>query len=96
MPAARDLDIASMTGDLLLPSAMNRRRFCWPTRADRIALRHGDGDDTSGTDASMAAWRAALGLSALAALAPRPATRPQALGRLRDLRMTLTYVQRRS
>ena len=69
---------------------------CWPTHADRVALRHGYDDDTLITDACMAACRAALGFGDMAALAPRPAARPQALERWHDLRMTFTYVPCRS
>ena len=61
----------------------------WPTHADRVALLQGYCDEIPATDEFMAAWRAALVLSDLSALATRPETRPQALERLRDLRMTL-------
>src|SRR5215471_17849942 len=57
----------------------------WPTHADRIDILHGYCDETPVTDAFMVAWRAALVLSDMAALATRPETRPQALERLRDL-----------
>jgi hygromycin-B 7''-O-kinase len=60
----------------------------WPTHADRVALLHGYCDDTPVTDEFMAAWRAALVLSDMAALATRPEARPQALERLHDLYMT--------
>jgi hygromycin-B 7''-O-kinase len=60
----------------------------WPTHADRVALLHGYCDETPVTDEFMAAWRAALVLSDLSALATRPEARPQALERLRDLLMT--------
>ena len=62
----------------------------WPTHADRVALLQGYGDETPVTDEFMAAWRAALVLSDMSALATRPETRPQALERLRDLLMTWT------
>ena len=62
----------------------------WPTHADRVALLHGYCDETPATDEFMAAWRAALVLSDMSALATRPETRPQALERLRDLLMTWT------
>jgi len=62
----------------------------WPTHADRVALLQGYGDETPVTDEFMAAWRAALVLGDMSALATRPETRPQALERLRDLFMTLT------
>ena len=62
----------------------------WPTHADRVALLHGYCDDTPVTDEFMAAWRAALVLSDMSALATRPETRPQALERLRDVLMTFT------
>jgi aminoglycoside phosphotransferase len=62
----------------------------WPTHADRVALLQGYGDETPVTDEFMAAWRAALVLGDMSALATRPETRPQALERLRDLCMTLT------
>ena len=60
----------------------------WPTHADRVALLHGYCDETPATDEFMAAWRAALVLSDMSALATRPETRLQALERLRDLLMT--------
>jgi hygromycin-B 7''-O-kinase len=62
----------------------------WPTHADRVALLHGYCDEIPVTDEFMVAWRAALVLSDMAALATRPETRPQALERLRDLLMTFT------
>jgi hygromycin-B 7''-O-kinase len=62
----------------------------WPTHADRVALLYGYCDETPATDEFMAAWRAALVLSDMSALATRPETRPQALERLHDLFMTLT------
>ena len=62
----------------------------WPTHADRVALLHGYCDETPATDEFMAAWRAALVLSDMSALATRPETRPQALERLHDLLMTFT------
>jgi aminoglycoside phosphotransferase len=61
----------------------------WPTHADRVALLQGYCDDTPATDEFMAAWRAALVLSDMSALATRPEARPQALERLRDLLTTL-------
>jgi len=61
----------------------------WPTHADRVALLQGYCDDTPVTDEFMAAWRAALVLSDMSALATRPETRPRTLERLRDLLMTL-------
>jgi aminoglycoside phosphotransferase len=60
----------------------------WPTHADRVALLHGYCDETPTTDEFLAAWRAALVLSDMSALATRPETRPQTLERLRDLLMT--------
>jgi cell division protein FtsL len=45
-------------------------------------------DDTPATNELMAAWRAALVLSAMSVLATRLETRPQALERWRDLLMT--------
>ena len=57
----------------------------WPTHADRVALLHGYCEETPVTDEFMAAWRAALMLSDMLALATRPETRPQALERLHDL-----------
>ena len=62
----------------------------WPTHADRVALLHGYCDEIPVTDEFMVAWRAALVLSDMAALATRPETRPQALERLGDLLMTFT------
>jgi hypothetical protein len=62
----------------------------WPTHADRVALLHGYCDNTPVTDEFMATWRAALVLSDLSTLASRPQTRPQTLGRLRDLLSTWT------
>jgi len=62
----------------------------WPTHADRVALLQGYGDATPVSDEFRAAWRAALVLSDMSALATRPETRPQALERLRDLLMTFT------
>jgi hygromycin-B 7''-O-kinase len=62
----------------------------WPTHTDRVALLHGYCDETPVTDEFMAAWRAALVLSDMSALATRPETRPQALERLRELLMTFT------
>jgi aminoglycoside phosphotransferase (APT) family kinase protein len=62
----------------------------WPTHADRVVLLHGYCDETPVTDEFIAAWRAALVLSDMSALATRPETRPQALERLRDLLMTFT------
>ena len=61
----------------------------WPTHADHLALLQGYADDAPLTDAFMAAWRAGLVLSDMAALATRPDRRPQALERLRDLVKTL-------
>ena len=60
----------------------------WPTHADRVALLQGYCDDALATDEFIAAWRAALVLSDMSALATRPETRPQALERLRDLLIT--------
>jgi hygromycin-B 7''-O-kinase len=60
----------------------------WPTHADRVALLQGYCAETPATDEFMAAWRSALVLSDMSALATRPETRPQALQRLRDLLMT--------
>jgi hygromycin-B 7''-O-kinase len=60
----------------------------WPTHADRVALLQGYCDQAPVTDEFVAAWRAALVLSDMSALATRPETRPQALERLRDLLMT--------
>jgi hygromycin-B 7''-O-kinase len=60
----------------------------WPTHADHLALLQGYGDDAPVTEAFMAAWRAGLVLSDLAALATRPDRRPQALERLRELLQT--------
>ena len=57
--------------------------------ADRVALLHGYCDDAPVSDEFIAAWRAALVLSDMSALATRPETRPQALERLRALLMTL-------
>lgn len=51
-------------------------------------LVHGYCDETPATDEFIAAWRAALVLSDMSALATRPETRPQALERLRDLLIT--------
>jgi aminoglycoside phosphotransferase len=62
----------------------------WPTHADRVALLHGYCDETPATDEFMVAWRAALVLSDMAALATRPEARTQALERLHDLLMTFT------
>jgi hygromycin-B 7''-O-kinase len=62
----------------------------WPTHADRVALLHGYCDEVPVTDEFMAAWRAALVLSDMVALATRPETRPQVLERLRDVSMTVT------
>jgi hypothetical protein len=62
----------------------------WPTHADRVALLHGYCDEIPVTDEFMVAWRAALVLSDMAALATRPETRPQALERLCDSLMTFT------
>jgi hypothetical protein len=56
--------------------------------ADRVALLHGYCDDAPVTDEFMVAWRAALVLSDMAALATRPEARPQALESLRDVLMT--------
>jgi hygromycin-B 7''-O-kinase len=61
----------------------------WPTHADRVTLLQGYCEETPVTDEFMTAWRAALVLSDMSALATRPETRPQALERLRDLLMTL-------
>ena len=61
----------------------------WPTHADHLALLQGYAADAPLTDAFMAAWRAGLVLSDMAALATRPDRRPQALERLRDLVKTL-------
>jgi hypothetical protein len=60
----------------------------WPTHTDRVALLHGYCDATPATNEFMAAWRAALVLSDMSALATRPETRPQALERLHHLLMT--------
>jgi aminoglycoside phosphotransferase (APT) family kinase protein len=60
----------------------------WPTHTDRVALLHGYCDETPATDEFMAAWRAALVLSDMSALATRPETRPQALERLHHLLTT--------
>jgi hygromycin-B 7''-O-kinase len=62
----------------------------WPTHADRVTLLHGYCDEIPATDEFMAAWRVALVLSDMVALATRPETRPQTLERLRDLLMTFT------
>src|SRR5499427_1515184 len=62
----------------------------WPTHADRVDILHGYCDETPVTDVFMVAWRAALVLSDMAALATRPEARPQALERLRNLLMTFT------
>jgi hygromycin-B 7''-O-kinase len=59
----------------------------WPTHADRVALLQGYCAETPATDEFMAAWRSALVLSDMSALATRPETRPQTLQRLRDLLM---------
>jgi aminoglycoside phosphotransferase (APT) family kinase protein len=61
----------------------------WPPHADHLALLQGYGDDAPFTDAFMAAWRAGLVLSDMAALATRPDRRPQAVERLSDLVKTL-------
>jgi len=60
----------------------------WPTHADHLAVLQGYGDDAPVTAAFMAAWRAGLVLSDLAALATRPDRRPEALERLRVLLKT--------
>ena len=62
----------------------------WPTHEDRVALLQGYSDEIPVTDEFMAAWRSALVLSDVSALATRPETRPQTLERLRDLLMTFT------
>ena len=60
----------------------------WPTHADRVALLHGYCNEIPVTDEFMVAWRAALVLSDMAALATRQETRPQALQRLRAVSYT--------
>ena len=52
----------------------------WPTHADRVALLQGYCDETPVTDEFMAAWRAALVLSDMAALATRPETQAPGTG----------------
>jgi hygromycin-B 7''-O-kinase len=60
----------------------------WPTHTDHLTILQGYADEAPVTDEFIAAWRAGLVLSDMAALATRPDRRPQALQRLRDLLQT--------
>ena len=57
----------------------------WPTHQDRLTILEGYGEETPVSEEFMAAWRFVLVLNDMSILATRPATRPEALERLRDL-----------
>lgn len=57
----------------------------WPTHQDRLTLLQGYCEEASVTEEFMAAWRSILVLSDMSTAATRPAARPEALGRLREL-----------
>ncbi len=57
----------------------------WPNHQDRLTILQGYGEEASVSEKFMAAWRSVLVLSDMATVATRPASRPEALGRLREL-----------
>ena len=57
----------------------------WPTHQDRLTILQGYGEETSVTEEFTATWRSILVLSDMSTAAARPATRSEALGRLREL-----------
>jgi aminoglycoside phosphotransferase (APT) family kinase protein len=57
----------------------------WPTHQDRLIILQGYGDETPVSEEFMTAWRSLLVLSDMFTMVTRPATRPRATERLRDL-----------
>ena len=57
----------------------------WPNHQDRLTILQGYGDETSVSEEFMRAWRSVLVLNDMATVATRPSSRPEALGRLREL-----------
>jgi aminoglycoside phosphotransferase (APT) family kinase protein len=57
----------------------------WPNHQDRLTILQGYGEETSVSEEFMMAWRSVLVLNDMATVATRPASRPEALERLREL-----------
>ena len=64
------------------PPALDWR---WPTYQDRLTLLEGYSEESPVSEEFMAAWRGVLVLQDMSYVATRPATRPEALERLRAL-----------
>jgi aminoglycoside phosphotransferase (APT) family kinase protein len=57
----------------------------WPTYQDRLTILQGYGEEAPVSEEFMTAWRSVLVFSDISTMAIRPAARPEAINRLREL-----------